>query len=171
MTLGIVGYGVLGQGVAKIASAFGMQVQVARRTGTDEVAGDGRVDLDDLLRHCDAVSLHCPLTDRTRGLIGARELELMKSNAVLVNTARGALIDSVALVDALAHEKIAAAAIDVLSQEPPVDGDPLLDYQGNNLIITPHIAWASVEARQNAIDEVAKNVRSFLDGGDRNRIV
>ena len=171
MTIGIVGYGELGKGVAKIAEAFGMQVQIARRIGMDEIAGDGRVDLDDLLRDCDAVSLHCPLTSETRGLIGERELTLMKSNALLVNTARGGLVDSAALVKALTEESIAAAAIDVLPHEPPVDGDPLLDYEGDNLIMTPHVAWASVESRQNAINEVAKNVRSFLNGGDRNRVV
>jgi glycerate dehydrogenase len=171
MTLGLVGYGELGRGVARIAEAFGMRVRIARRIGQQEVAGDGRVDLDELLRECDAISLHCPLTDETRGLIGERELGLMKPNAVLVNTARGGLVDSTALVAALTDGAIAAAAVDVLSQEPPVDGDPLLDYRGDNLIMTPHIAWASVEARQNAIDEVARNVESFLDGGDRNRIV
>lgn len=171
MTIGIVGYGELGRSVARVAEAFGMQVQIARRIGQEEIAGDERVDLDDLLRDCDVISLHCPLTDDTRGLIGQRELGLMKSNAILVNTARGGLVDSAALVDALTRGTIAAAAVDVLSQEPPVDGDPLLDYKGDNLIVTPHIAWASVEARQNAIDEVAKNVAAFLSGRQRNRVV
>lgn len=171
MTIGIVGFGELGRGVAKIAEAFGMRVRIARRINQEGSAGDGRVDLDELLRECDAVTLHCPLTDDTRGLIGERELGLMKSNAILVNTARGGLVDAAALAAALADGVIAAAAIDVLSQEPPVDGDPLLDYQGSNLILTPHIAWASVEARQNAINEVALNVRSFQEGGGRNRVV
>jgi glycerate dehydrogenase len=171
MTIGIVGYGELGKGVVRIAEAFGMQVQIARRPGQDRFDGDGRVDLDDLLSDCDAVSLHCPLTSETRGMIGARELSLMKPNAVLVNTARGGLVDSAALVKALADGDIAAAAIDVLTQEPPVDGDPLLDYQGDNLLVTPHVAWASVESRQNAINEVAENLHSFMHGGDRNRVV
>lgn len=171
MTIGIVGYGELGKGVAKIAQAFGMRVQIARRVGQGELAGDGRVDLDELLRDCDAVSLHCPLTSETSGLIGERELGLMKSDAVLINTARGGLVNSAALVRALKDGTIAAAAIDVLAHEPPVAGDPLLDYAGDNLIVTPHIAWASVEARQNAINEMAENVRSFLTGGDRNRVV
>jgi glycerate dehydrogenase len=170
MTLGIVGYGELGKGVADIAEAFGMRVRVARRIGQAPVGGDGRVDLDELLRDCDAISLHCPLNDDTRGMIGERELALMKPDAILINTARGGLVDSSALVCALSNGTIAAAAIDVLSQEPPVAGDPLLDYSGDNLIVTPHIAWASVEARQNAIDEVAENVRSFLQGGTRNRV-
>lgn len=171
MTIGIVGFGELGQGVARVAKAFGMQILVARRKGQKVVAGDGRVDLHDLLRKSDAVSLHCPLTDDTRSLIGKQELELMKADAILVNTARGGLVDSVALVEALKQGTIAAAAIDVLSQEPPVDGDPLLDYQGDNLIVTPHVAWGSIEARQNAISEIAANVVSFLNGGDRNRVV
>lgn len=171
MSIGIVGYGELGKGVARIAEAFGMRVRIARRIGQKQAAGDGRDALDDLLRECDVISLHCPLTAETRGLIGQRELGMMKAGAILVNTARGGLVDSAALVAALAGGDIAAAAVDVLGQEPPVDGDPLLDYHGSNLIMTPHIAWASVEARQNAIDEVAKNVRSFQEGGNRNRVV
>ncbi len=171
MTIGIVGYGVLGSGVAEVARQFGMSVMIARRPGRAATTGDGRHDLRDVLTECDALSLHCPLTDATRGLIGADELKLMKPTAVLINTARGGLVDSTALVDALADGKIAAAAIDVLPNEPPVDGDPLLDYAGDNLIITPHIAWGTVEARQNAINEVAENVRAFLAGEKRNRVV
>jgi glycerate dehydrogenase len=95
----------------------------------------------------------------------------MKPNAILINTARGGLIDTSALVEALGKGTIAAAAIDVLPQEPPVDGDPLLDYEGDNLILTPHIAWGTVEARQNVINEVAANVRAFLAGVERNRVV
>jgi glycerate dehydrogenase len=95
----------------------------------------------------------------------------MKPNAILINTARGGLIDSGALLEALQKRTIAAAAIDVLPQEPPVDGDPLLDYEGENLILTPHIAWGTVEARQTAINEVAANVRAFLAGERRNRVV
>lgn len=171
MTIGIVGHGVLGAAVAEHARAFGMSVMIARRPGQPPAADDGRVDLDEVLRSCDVLSLHCPLTGETRGLIGADRLKLMKPNAILINTARGGLIDTVALVQALRDGRIAAAAIDVLPQEPPVDGDPLLEYQGDNLIITPHIAWGTVEARQNAINEVAANVRAFLAGEHRNRVV
>lgn len=171
MTIGIVGHGVLGGGVAEVARQFGMSVMMARRPGNEATADDGRHDLRDVLKECDVLSLHCPLTEDTRGLIGADELELMKPTAILINTARGGLIDSGALVDALADGTIAAAAIDVLPNEPPVDGDPLLDYEGDNLIITPHIAWGTVEARQNAIDEVAANLRAFLVGEERNRVV
>ena len=170
MTLGIVGYGALGQGVARIAREFGMTVLVSARPGTDGVPDD-RVGFDELLAEADVISLHCPLNDVTRNLFGAREFAAMKSSAMLINTARGGLVDSRALADALANGEIAAAAIDVLPQEPPVDGDPLLDYRGDNLIVTPHIAWATDEARQNAIDELAANTRAFLDGKERNRVI
>ncbi len=170
MTMGIIGYGELGKAVAKVAQAFGMTVMIGRRPGSTPSHGDGRVDLDLLLKSCDVVSLHCPLTDETRGLIGKHELEQMKSSAILINTARGGLVDSTALSDALANGTIAAAGIDVLTQEPPIDGDPLLDYKGDNLILTPHTAWATVEARQNAINEVAANARAFLNGEKRNRV-
>ena len=122
-------------------------------------------------KSCDVISLHCPLTDDTRNLIDARALSLMKPDALLINTARGGLVDSKALIEALESRAIAGAAIDVLGQEPPSEGDALLDYSGDNLVVTPHIAWATVEARQNAVDEVAANVREFIGGGERNRIV
>lgn len=171
MTIGIVGHGVLGGGVAEVARQFGMSVMIARRPGSEAIADDGRHDIKDVLKASDVLSLHCPLTNETRGLIGTDELKRMKPTAILINTARGGLIDSGALVDALADGTIAAAAIDVLPNEPPVHGDPLLDYEGDNLIITPHIAWGTVEARQNAIDEVAANLRAFLAGEQRNRVV
>ena len=170
MTLGIVGYGALGQGVARIAREFGMTVIVAARPGTGTVP-DGRVGFEELLAESDVISLHCPLNDETRELFSAREFRAMKENAILINTARGGLVDSQALADALADGEIAAAAIDVLPEEPPVDGDPLLDYRGDNLLLTPHIAWATDEARQNAIDELAANTRAFLQGEERNRVV
>ena len=170
MTLGIVGYGALGQGVARIAREFGMTVLVSARPGTDRVPDD-RVAFDELLAEADVISLHCPLNDATRELFGAREFAAMKDSAILINTARGGLVDSRALADALAGGQIAAAAIDVLPQEPPVDGDPLLNYRGGNLVVTPHIAWATDEARQNAIDELAGNTRAFLDGTRRNRVI
>jgi glycerate dehydrogenase len=169
-TMGVVGYGELGRGVARIAEAFGMRVVVAQRPGTVGKT-DGRVPFAELLADSDVVSLHCPLTEDTRSMIGWRELQAMKSSAILINTARGALVDSRALVDALSTGAIAAAAIDVLSVEPPVDGDPLLEYDSRNLLVTPHIAWASLEARQNAVREVAANASAFLRGEARNRIV
>ena len=170
MTLGIVGFGELGKGVAKIADAFGMDVIVCARPGSDEIP-DGRVAFDDLLERADVITLHCPLNDATRGLFGTREFKTMKRSAILINTARGGLVDSQALARALRKGDIHAAAIDVLAKEPPVDGDPLLDYGGDNLMLTPHIAWGTLRARQNAIDDLTANIRSFMDGGARNRIV
>ena len=170
MTFGIVGFGALGQGVARIAETFNMEVLVAARPGSDTVP-EGRVSMSQLLERCDAISLHCPLTDATRGLFGTAEFKAMKNSAFLINTARGGLVDSQALTNALRDGEIAAAAIDVLPKEPPVDGDPLLDYAGDNLMITPHIAWATVQARQNAIDELTANIAVFLDGKERNRVV
>jgi glycerate dehydrogenase len=169
MTLGLVGYGELGRGVERIARAFNMEVLVAARAGSEDIP-EGRVSLDELLARADAISLHCPLNDTTRGLFGADEFRKMKDSAVLINTARGGLVDSQALADALRNGDIAAAAIDVLPQEPPVAGDPLLDYDGGNLIVTPHIAWGTLQARQNAIDELTANVRAFLEGARRNRV-
>lgn len=171
MTMGIVGHGVLGSAVAEKAREFGMAVMLAQLPGRPVADGEVRVPLDDVLKKCDVLSLHCPLTGETRGLIGEAQLRRMKPTAILVNTARGALVDTAALAAALGDGTIAAAAIDVLPQEPPVDGDPLLDYAGDNLIITPHIAWGTVEARQNAINELAANVKAFLAGEQRNRIV
>ncbi len=169
MTLGIVGYGELGQGVARIAKAFGMEVIIAARPGGDEIP-DGRVSFDELLERSDAISLHCPLTEAMRGLFGAEQFRKMKNTAILINTARGALVDSEALADALGNGEIRAAAIDVLPKEPPVDGDPLLDYQGDNLIVTPHIAWGTRRARQNAIDELTANIAAWLEGTRRCRV-
>jgi glycerate dehydrogenase len=170
MTLGIVGYGALGKGVARIAKTFGMTVILSARPGST-VVDEGRVTFDELLQRSDAISLHCPLTSKTAGLFGASEFRKMKSDAILINTARGGLVDSAALVSALANGDIGAAAVDVLPKEPPVDGNPLLDYDGPNLIITPHIAWGTNEARQAAIDELVANVAAFLAGEQRNRVV
>ena len=167
--LGIVGYGALGRGVAHAAQAFGLEVLLANRPGGTPLAG--RHDLDDLLPKVDVLSLHCPLTPATQGMIGTAQLARMKPDAVLINTARGALVDSVALADALRAGRLGGAAIDVLPQEPPVDGSPLLTADIPNLIVTPHIAWAAREARQRCLDEMAANVEDFRRGGRRNRVV
>jgi len=166
---GVVGWGELGRGAARVAEIFGMRVAIADRPG--EPPQPGRVNLDELLATADIISLHCPLTASTRGLIGARQLALMKPDALLINTARGALIDSEALAAALRAGRLAGAGIDVLPQEPPMDGDPLLDSQIPNLLVTPHIAWAAREARQRCIDEMAANIRDFRSGGRRGRVV
>ena len=170
MTLGVVGHGELGGGVARMGKAFGMEVIVAARPGSDEIP-EGRVSFDELLARSDVISLHCPLNDATRNLFGAEQFHAMKNTAILVNTARGGLIDSQALVDALRFGEIGGAAIDVLPEEPPINGDPLLDYKGDNLMVTPHIAWATQTARQNAMDELTANVRAFLNGEERCRVV
>jgi glycerate dehydrogenase len=167
--LGIVGYGALGKGVARAAQAFDMEVLVANRPGGPPVVG--RHDLEDLLPQLDVLSLHCPLTPATQSMIGARELERMKPDAVLINTARGALVDSAALAAALRAGRIGGAAIDVLPQEPPVGGNPLLAGDIPNLIVTPHIAWAARESRQRCLDEMAANVEDFRRGGRRGRVV
>ena len=168
--LGIVGYGTLGRAVGRAAQAgLGMELAIANRPGG--APEQGRLDLDELLPTVDVLSLHCPLTPATTGLIGARQLSLMKRDAVLINTARGALIDGAALAAALRAGHLGGAAIDVLPQEPPVGGDPLLAPDIPNLIVTPHVAWAAREARQRCIDEMAANVEDFLRGGRRRRVV
>jgi glycerate dehydrogenase len=168
-SFGVVGWGELGRGAAHIAEAFGMRVIIADRLGAPPQAG--RVSLDVLLASADIVSLHCPLNDATRGLIGARELALMKPDALLINTARGALIDGAALARALKSGRLGGAGIDVLPHEPPLDDEPLIDSEIPNLLVTPHIAWAAREARQRCIDEMAANIRDFYGGGRRGRVV
>lgn len=171
MTLGIIGYGELGKGVEQFARQFGMQVLIARHRGQPGHVNDGRHDFEDVLRKADVVTLHCPLTEATQHLINAESLSLMRPGSILINTARGGLVDSGALAQALESGSIGAAAIDVLPQEPPTEGDPLLDYSGENLIITPHIAWATREARQTAINELAANYAAFVAGEVRHRVV
>ncbi len=168
LTFGVVGWGELGRAAARAAQAFGMRVVIANRPGGPRETG--RYDLDELLAMSDVVSLHCPLTPATRGLIGRRQLELMKPDALLINTARGGLIDGHALAAALKAGRLGGAGIDVLSQEPPVDGDPLLDPDIPNLVLTPHIAWAAREARQRCLEQIAANVEDFLAGGRRGRV-
>jgi len=168
LVFGIVGHGTLGKAVAGLAHAFGMRVEIANRPGGARESG--RRDLDDILPELDVLSLHCPLTDATRGLMSRERLARMKPDAVLINTARGALVDTRALADALKAGKLGGAGIDVLEREPPPPDHPLLDASIPNLIVTPHVAWAAREARQRCLDELAQNVLSFLSGGRRNRV-
>jgi len=170
MTLGVVGWGELGQGVAHIARAFGMSVLVSARPGSAE-PDKGRVPFEQVLAESDVISLHCPLNEQTQNLFNDTTFAHMKPGSILINTARGGLVDSAALVAALESGPLSGAAIDVLAKEPPRDGDPVLDYTGDNLIVTPHIAWATNEARQNAIDELAANAAAFIAGEERNRVV
>jgi len=159
-TLGIVGYGDLGQGVAQRAEAFGMKVVLGCRPGQEpgEVDGYSRIPLNELLGTADVLSLHCLLTDQTRNLIGKHELALMKPGALLINTSRGGLVDEAALADALRNGEIAGAGFDVLTEEPPRLGNPLLEDNIPNLIVTPHSAWASREARQRIVEITAENL-------------
>jgi glycerate dehydrogenase len=165
-TLGIVGYGVLGKALAVRASALGMTV-----IATGSAPGDGLVDLETLLKSSDIVSLHCPLTERTRKLIGADQLRLMKPDAILINTARGGLIDEAALADALRGGRIGGAGIDVLPEEPPRHGNIMLDLGLPNLIVTPHIAWASDTAQRRLAEQLTGNIEAFAAGGPRNVVV
>lgn len=167
LTLGIIGYGVLGQGVARAARAFGLHVAVAESLVSPGDDPD-RVPLDRLLAESDIVSLHCPLTERTHHLLDAEALAAMKPDALLINTARGTIVDNAALARALREGIIGGAGIDVLEQEPPPEGHPLLAPDIPNLIVTPHIAWAAREARQRVIDQVVANIRAFNAGKPRN---
>jgi glycerate dehydrogenase len=168
-TLGIIGHGELGGAVASMARVFGMNVLVAQRPGGAPQAG--RVTLGTLISQSDVVSLHCPLTESTRNLIDRDELASMKNSSLLINTARGGIVNETALMDALQTGQIGGAAIDVLTEEPPRKGNPLLDQTVPNLIVTPHIAWASSRARQSLVNEITENVIAFLNGKPRNVVV
>ncbi len=167
-TLGIVGYGELGKAMAKIGEVFGMDIMICQRLHGEPVAG--RVELKEMLPKVDVLSLHCPLTPETENLIGKDELALMKPTALLINTARGGIVDEQALVDALHDHQIGGAGIDVLSKEPPTDNNPLLSDYDLNLIVTPHIAWASKESRQRLINQIAENIQAFLNDAPRNLV-
>lgn len=163
-TLGIVGYGSIGSRVAQLGLAFGMDVLVSSRTRKETPNAEihWTDDLETLLRDSDVVSLHCPLTDETAKLIRRETLNVMKSSALLINTSRGGLVMEEDLADALNQERIAGAAVDVLSHEPPTQGSPLLTAR--NCIVTPHIAWASREARSRLMSILVENVRGFQAG-------
>jgi glycerate dehydrogenase len=168
--LGIVGYGNIGQAVAEMARGLGMDILVAARPGSTGPIPSDRVSLEQLLRNADVISLHCPLTPETRNLINARTLSLMKPTALLINTARGALIDEPALIDALRKQRIAAAALDVITTEPPPADHPIIRAapQLDNLMVTPHTAWSARETRERLLQEVEENISSFLGGKPRN---
>jgi len=146
-----------------------MEVIVAERKNSAAVRAD-RVSFAEVLQLSDVISLHCPLTDETRNLIGAGEFEQMKPNAILINTARGGLIDDHALLDALRSGRLAGAGIDVLRNEPPREGNPLLEVDLPNLIVTPHNAWASRQAMQTLADQLIDNLEGFVSGEPRNMV-
>jgi glycerate dehydrogenase len=167
-TMGIVGCGRIGLQVARIASAFGMNVAAYSRSRSGNVAMPNFrwAELSELFRTSDVISLHCPLTAETEGLINLANLSLMKSSAFLINTSRGKLISDADLAEALNHDRIAGAALDVLSEEPPKESNPLLTSK--NCIITPHIAWATKEARARLLQTAVDNVEAFLSGQPAN---
>lgn len=169
-TLGVVGGGSLGQAVARLGTAFGMRVLFAEHRGVTAVR-PGRASFEQVLAESDVLTLHLPLTPETHHLVGAPELARMKRDAILINTARGALVDPRALVAALKSGRLAGAGIDVLDTEPPPADHPLLAAELPNLIVTPHVAWASLEAQQRLADEVMANVAAFARGESRNRVV
>jgi len=169
-TMGIVGAGTLGRAVGKIAEAFGMRVLYAEHKGATGVR-DGYTEFSEVLARADVLTLHVPLTPETRGLIGRAELARMKPDAVLINCGRGGVVDEAALVEALRAGRLGGACVDVLEIEPPPVSDPLLAANLPNLIVTPHIAWASIEAQQRLADELIENIAAFLRGERRNRVI
>ena len=169
-TLGIVGWGSIGQAVGRIGEAFGMKIIAAAREGSSASESDGpqRLAMDELFATADVISLHCPLTPATEALVNARRLALMKPEAFLINTGRGPLIVEQDLADALNAGRIAGAALDVLSVEPPPASNPLLSAK--NCLVTPHQAWATKAARQRLLDDVVANIAAFLRGERRHAV-
>ncbi len=170
--LGIIGYGNIGGAVAKMGRAFGMEVLLAARPRAAQPVAEGRIPLEQLFRQADIVSLHCPLTPQTKNLIDEQSLKLMKPSAFLINTARGALIDEAALIQSLREKRLAAAALDVISQEPPAADHPIIlaASELDNLLVTPHTAWSARQSRERLLSELAENISAFLAGKDRNRV-
>ena len=168
-TLGIVGAGHIGREVIRVAKAMDMKILACSRRKKEDEDGIHYVSLEELLKESDYVSLHYPLTEETRHMIDGEKLALMKPTAFLINTARGALIDEEALIEALQKGVIAGAGLDVQEEEPPREGSPL--YTMDNVILTPHMGWRGLETRQRLIDLTAENIRAYMDGKPKNVIV
>ena len=171
-TLGVIGSGSLGGGVIRLADAFGMRVLRAEHKGASAVR-PGYTAFDDVLREADAISLHCPLNEQTQGLIGELELQAMKKSALLINTARGGLVDEAALIRALKEGWIAGAGFDVITAEPPPVGHPMVAAEllaMPNFLLTPHVAWASRPAMQTLADQLVDNIEAFIAGSPKNRV-
>ncbi|MGY8625716.1 D-2-hydroxyacid dehydrogenase [Chromobacterium violaceum] len=168
--LAIVGSGGIGGRLAQMARAFGMEVLFAERKGATRVREE-RVPFDEALARADVVSLHCPLTEETRGMIAQPELMAMKPGAILINTARGGLVDEADLVAALKYGQLGGAGFDVLSSEPPSPDNPLLKARLPNLIVTPHVGWASGEAMRRLAAQLVANIEAFVDGRKVNRLI
>lgn len=168
-TIGIIGFGAIGRSTAKIAVGFGMNVIVYNKKG---ISGEGykACSLDELFKKSDIISIHCPLNPETRNMIDAVAINKMKKTAIIINTARGGIINEVDLAEALNSSKIAGAGIDVLKSEPPKAENPLLG-DVKNLIVTPHTAWSTHEARQRMINITGKNIQAFLKGKDYNLVI
>ena len=169
-TLGLVGYGSLGHGMQTVAEAFGMQVLVAEHKNAATIR-EGHTPFDSVIKAADVISLHTPLTAATRHMISTREFGLMKPTAILINTARGNLVDEAALVEALKSGRIGGAGFDVLAVEPPREGSPLLELDLPNFILTPHVAWSSREAMQTLADQLVDNIEAFVAGTPRNVVI
>lgn len=168
-TLAIFGRGNIGKTLATYAQAFKMNVVFAEHKHAQNVR-DGYVSFDEAIRSADVVSLNCPLTPQTANMIGEAELQQMKPGAILINCGRGGLVDEAALVAALKYGQIGGAGFDVLTQEPPRDGNPLLKARLPNLIVTPHIAWASQEAANRLFDILLDNINHFVAGNPQNLV-
>jgi len=167
-TMGIIGFGMIGREVAAMAQAFSMKVLAYDVRGIED-GSQPNTGLETLLAESDVVSLHCPLTEENRNLIDADALAAMKTTSLLINTARGGLVDERALFEALEKGQIAGAGVDVISEEPPIKGNVLL--RARNIIVSPHSAWSTREARQRLIDETARNIKAFFDGKPRNVVI
>ncbi|MCM1388440.1 MAG: D-2-hydroxyacid dehydrogenase [Bacillus sp. (in: Bacteria)] len=168
-TWGIVGMGSIGHKVAELAQAFGCKVIFYSASGKSACTEYERVEFDTLLRESDILSLHCPLSDRTRNLINKEAFGKMKKTAILINVARGPVVNTQDLYQALIEDKIMAAGLDVLEKEPMESSNPLNEIKDSTkLIITPHMSWASIESRTRLVEEVVRNIEAFLDGKDRN---
>ncbi|MGH8305913.1 MAG: NAD(P)-dependent oxidoreductase, partial [Steroidobacteraceae bacterium] len=167
--IGIIGEGVLGQGTANIARGFGMKVLFADHA-PPKAPGVAFTPFDEVLAQSDVISLHLPLSADTRNMLGLEQFRRMKRTAILINTARGGLVDEQALVQALKEGLLAGAGFDVLSHEPPKKGNPLLDLRLPNFILTPHVAWASDGAMQLLADQLIDNIEAFAAGRPQNRV-
>lgn len=169
-TLGIIGSGTIGKNVANIGKAFGMRILFAERKNAQTIR-EGYTDFNTVLKESDIISLHCPLTADTRNMLGMNEFLRMKESALLINTSRGGLVDELALVSALNGKIIGGAGFDVLSKEPPKVGNPLLDVNSPNFILTPHVAWASLGAMTIMANQLIDNIEAFVHGEQKNRVV
>lgn len=169
---GIIGLGTIGRRIAEVAESFGAKVSYYSTSGIDRKEKYPRKSLEQLLSESDIVSIHAPLNEKTKGLIGYDQLKLMKKNAILLNLGRGGIVVEEDLAKALDENLIGGAGLDVLEKEPIDENNPLLKIKNKEkLLITPHIAWTSIEARQRLVNEIVENIKAFLEGIDRNRVV